>query len=279
MKRQLTQDLPLLEALGELSPGSSRTTLRSWVKQGRVQIDGQVALRTDLPTYRGQTLSVSPKGQFLPHNLRLLYEDKHILVIDKPSGLLSVATDYERKKTAHAILKFHYHPRIVHVVHRLDQDTSGVMLFALSEEARQRLKEAFEKHALERHYIAIVEGRLAEIKGKWESYLYEDEAYRVHSTSDSLVGEYALTHFEVLNANRKYSRLHVQLETGKKNQIRVHCRDAGHPVVGDKKYGAKSNPLKRLCLHSERIVLEHPITHKPMRFESPPPPEFAQLIE
>lgn len=278
MEYHVTESLPLLNILGLMAPDSSKSSQRSWIKVGRVTVDGRTAHRADLVVKAGQCVALQPKSKALPRHLRILYEDRYLVVIDKPKGLLSVATNFETEKTAHGLLKEHYHPHQVMVVHRLDQDTSGVMLFALSPEAFTGLKEDFRKHDLQRSYAAIVEGHLDEPKGSWTSYLHEDAVYRVHSSQDPTKGEKAITHYEVKGTSRRFSWLELTLETGKKNQIRIHCQDAGHSVVGDIKYGATGSPVKRLCLHAHLLAFKHPITKKPMSFTSPPPAEFYQLV-
>lgn len=267
----------LIDILAAMAPDSSKTTLRSWIKEKRVLVDGVIAKRADATIFPGQTVKVGAKVQLIGNQLPIIYEDAHLIAIDKPAGLLSVATAFEKGETAHAILKKHFHPRKVMVVHRLDQDTSGVMLFALSDEGYHGLKALFSKHEIERSYCAIVEGLLPNTSGTWESYLYEDSKYHVHSTTNPADGELAITHYLIEKASPKYSRLKVTLDTGKKNQIRVHCQDHGIPVVGDKKYGAATDPLKRLCLHAELLAFVHPVTGKNMKFTSPPPGAFDRL--
>lgn len=279
MKIKLTEDMLLLDALQRLAPDSSKTTLRSWIKQGRVFVEGIRASRPDLSVCCGQTVSLGVQPKRLPKGLSIIYQDQHLVAIDKPSGLLSVSTAFETEETAYALLKAHFKPQKVEVVHRLDQDTSGVMIFALSLKTRDVLKQIFEMHSLERLYIAVVEGYLEKASGTWESHLIEDPNYYVHSSQDLLVGKPAITHFRRIAGDARYTGLELTLETGRKNQIRVHCQDAGHPVVGDKKYGAKRNPLHRLCLHSHRISLVHPITGKKLVLVSPVPESFRSLIE
>lgn len=278
MKHIATSDQPLIEAIAKLSPESSKTTLRSWLKEGRITVDGQIVKIGSTPVLIGQEIVLGAKPRYIEGGIRIYHEDQHLVVIDKPAGLLSVATDYEKGKTAHGILKDHYRPKRVFVIHRLDQDTSGVMLFAFTEEARDRLKAIFEEHAIERVYFAIVEGQLKQHSGSWQSYLYEDDHYVVHSTIDPDKGQIAVTHYNVISSSKRSTAVKLKLETGRKNQIRVHCQDAGHPVMGDKKYGAATNPLKRLCLHAHILAFEHPITKKALRFESPIPEEFQKLI-
>lgn len=278
MKWTVTKPMSLLEALGYLSPKSSKTTLRSWIKDGRVVVDDDIVKVGTTIVYPDQVVSIGAKARFVEGEVNLLYEDRWIVVIDKPEGLLSVSTAFEKEDTAYAMLKRHYKPGQVHVVHRIDQDTSGVMTFARTEEARDKFKEMFEKHDLERAYTAIIEGSLDQTTGTWESYLYEDEAYVVHQTDDPAKGRVAITHYAQMGCNRKYAWLQLRLETGRKNQIRVHCQEAGHPIIGDKKYGAKTNPIKRLGLHAHLLGFKHPITGKQMRFESPLPEGFKKIM-
>lgn len=277
MKYEIQEDQTLLEALGKMSPDSTVTSLRSWVKEGRITVDGRLAKITSAKLHKGQLLVLNPKPAFAGV-LRIYYEDRDIVVIEKPMGLLSVATAFEKGDTAHAILKDHYRPGRVFVVHRLDQDTSGVMIFARSEEARDQLKVIFEAHDIERKYIAIVEGQVSPESGTWKSYIFEDDNYLVHTTTNTEKGQLAITHYEVLDTAKRYTGLSLTLETGRKNQIRVHCQEAGHSIVGDKKYGATTNPVKRLCLHAHLLAFKHPITKKPMYFESPIPEIFHTLV-
>lgn len=278
MKYTASSDIPILEALTQLSPQSSKNTLRSWIKEGRVQLDGVTLKNSSILVLKNQHITIAQRKKIVRHSLPILYEDKDLVVINKPSGLLSVSTAFEKGETAHAILKGHYHPKKIFVVHRLDQDTSGVMVFALNQEACDRLKDLFEVHKIERAYTAIVEGQLLVPKGTWQSYQVEDSQYRVHETEDETQGRIAITHFQVLASTKHYSRLELKLETGRKNQIRVHCQSAGHSVVGDKKYGAQTNPVKRLCLHAHLLAFQHPFSKKNLRFESDVPAEFYRLV-
>jgi 23S rRNA pseudouridine1911/1915/1917 synthase len=278
MKYIAAANIVLLEALSSICPDSSKTTLRSWIKEGRVKIDGELGLTANTLVIAGQTVTIGNRKRFLPGDIAILYEDADLVVIDKPSGLLSVATTFDKTQTAHAILKQHYPNKKVQVVHRIDQDTSGVMMFALSQEAYDKLKKDFEIHAIERAYTAIVEGKMVSSSGTWNSLLYEDANYVVHMTDDPSKGKQAITHYTVKNRSKFFSWLELNLETGRKNQIRVHCQVAGHPIVGDKKYGSSTNPIKRLCLHAHLLGFTHPITHKKLSFTSLPPREFYRII-
>ncbi len=277
MDFKATQDENILNILLKISPNSSKNTLRSWIKEGRVEVDGVPIKNSSVQVLKGQSISVGQKKKIVRSGVPILYEDSDLVIIDKPSGLLSVAAAYEKGETAFALLKAHYYPKKVYVVHRLDQDTSGVMVFALSQEACNQLKSLFEIHDIERAYTAVVEGAIQVEKGMWKSYQFEDKQYVVHETEDSEKGKLAITHFKKIKSSKKCSLLELKLETGRKNQIRVHCQSAGHPVVGDKKYGAQTNPLKRLCLHAHLLAFKHPFSKKECRFESKIPEKFLTL--
>lgn len=278
MKYQTTNEMWLIEALTLLSPKSSKATLKQWVEEGRVLVDGLIARKLQLQLKPGQVISLRAKVRYLDHGIRILYEDADVVVIEKPAGLLSVSTDFQKTHTAHAILKRSYKNRQVHVVHRLDQETSGVMLFALSEKGKEGMKDLFFRHDLVREYKAIVEGHLESQQGTWTSYLYEQPNYKVYVTNDTEKGQIAITHYVVENVSRRHSRVRLRLETGRKNQIRVQCQEAGHPVVGDRKYGAKSDLIKRLALHAYRLEFVHPVSQKKLAFVSPVPESFERLV-
>lgn len=269
MKYTTPHPITLLQALEQLSPESSKTTLRSWLKEERVYVDGKMAKLGNLPLTQGQTVELKAKPKMLAGSIKILFEDRHLVVVDKPTGILSVAAAYETVKTVHSFLKEKYRPNKVYVIHRLDQDTSGVMMFALSEKAYSKLKQMFERHDLQRGYIGIVEGQIEPPEGTWISYLYEDEQYYVHSSQDPQNGPKAITHYKTEFSSPKYSRVMFTLETGRKNQIRAQCQEAGHPIVGDKKYGSRHNPIKRMCLHAYLLSFKHPITMKNLKFVSP----------
>lgn len=278
MKLQVKEPISLIEALSILSPQSSKTTLKAWLKEGRVSVDGNPVQQIDLKLSAGQIVQLGARTKFMQGGIRILYDDKSLVIIDKPSGVLSVSTVFQKEETAHAYLKVKYRPKKVYVVHRLDQDTSGVMVFAFSEESNQGLKEIFKAHDIDRIYYAVVEGQMEKMSGSWQAYLYEDANYVVHTTQDKQKGELAITHYKVKKSTKQYSLLEIKLETGKKNQIRVHCQEAGHPVAGDKKYGALTDPFKRLGLHAHLLAFVHPITGKKISMTSPLPEVFQKVF-
>ena len=277
MKYKIPHQTTLFEALKLFIPQTSNNNLKDWIKLGRVTIDDLTVSDPRLIVFKDQMLELGAKKKFIKSEVSVIYEDSHLVAINKPIGLLSVATAFDKEETLFTFLKSHYYPKKVYVVHRLDQDTSGIMLFALSEKSFSKLKSIFAAHQIEREYKAIVEGKLSPSSGTWRSFLQEDKNYFVHSSSNPNQGEEAITHYEVDKISNKYSWLTLKLETGKKNQIRVHCSSAGHPVVGDKKYGAKTSPIKRLCLHAHTLNFDHPITGKRLKLSCPPPPEFDKL--
>ena len=277
MKYVTKKEQNILEALEEMFPDSSKSTLRSWIKEERIVLDGIIVKNSKLLLRKNQEINVEAKKKFLPYGIKVLYDDSHVAVIQKPAGLLSVSTDFETEFTVHAALKKYYYPKIPQVVHRLDQETSGLMIFALSEKAYKYFKTKFEKHEVEREYTAIVEGHFKDPEGVWSSYLYEDSNYVVHSTLNKEIGKLATTHYKVLGASKFHTWLDIKLETGRKNQIRAHARDAGHPIVGDKKYGATFQ-TKRLYLHAHQLTFEHPETGKMMVFKAPIPESFFSLV-
>jgi RluA family pseudouridine synthase len=219
----------------------------------------------------------------LPPGLEILYEDKDLLVIDKPAGLLTVGTATNTSRTAYWFLTDYVRKGAmksrnrVFVVHRLDQWTSGVLLFAKSEEIKLRLQAQWKE--TQKKYTAIVHGHLEKKEGVITSYLAENTAFVVYSTHDAAKGKLAHTAYKVLKETRRFSLLEIDLLTGKKNQIRVHLADEGHPIVGDRKYGKKNDGYKRLALHAKSISFKHPATGKQMTFESAQPSYFSKLLD
>ncbi|KAF0156227.1 MAG: 23S rRNA pseudouridine synthase [Syntrophaceae bacterium] len=207
--------------------------------------------------------------------MNLLYEDEHLIVIEKSAGLLSVASEKGNDETAFSILKSavkkNHDNAELHVVHRLDRDTSGVMMFAKSKEIQQKLQDNWDAVVTKRIYYALVEGCVKNMKGEIVSSLKENKSLKVYSSNTPGDGQKAITRYRVLKRNSRYSMLEVELKTGRKNQIRVHLQDIGHSIAGDKKYGATTNPLRRLALHAGTLEFTHPATGKCMHFETPIP--------
>ncbi len=222
-------------------------------------------------------------GKYLPRGLEILYEDRDILVVDKPAGLLTVGTETNKVKTAYYVLTDYVRKgslksrNRIFIVHRLDQGASGVLIFAKSEEAKYHLQAHWK--GTEKRYVAVVYGQLAQKEGMISSYLSENKAYVVYSTTDVKKGKLAHTAYKVLKETKQFSLLEINLLTGRKNQIRVHLADKGHPIVGDRKYGKTKDGYRRLALHSRSISFKHPTSGEQMTFEAKVPHYFNELIE
>jgi tRNA pseudouridine32 synthase/23S rRNA pseudouridine746 synthase/23S rRNA pseudouridine1911/1915/1917 synthase len=223
-----------------------------------------------------------PSKKYHPRGLSVLYEDHDILVVDKMCGLLTIGNDKVRENTAYYLLNEYVRRgnqksrTRVFIVHRLDRDTSGIIVFAKSENAKRYLQE--EWHGFEKKYYAVVRGTLREKEGVISSYLAENRAHKVYSVDDPKKGKLARTRYKVLRESKKYSLLEVDLLTGRKNQIRVHFSEKGCPVAGDKVYGGKEKGIKRLALHAASITILHPHTKEKMTFETEVPAYFKSLV-
>lgn len=276
MKFTCEETIPLLNGLRKLYPDSSRRTLQNWLKAGRFFIDGTVVKKENINLEAGQVLTAQetfarPRVPGVP----ILYEDRYLVAIDKPEGLLSTSLDDGGlKEHALGLLRKYYDTDQITAVHRIDRETSGALIFARGKESAEKLGQLFHDHNLKRRYFAILEGNIQEDSGTWECPLLELPNLNVVESPE---GKMAITHFEVYRRSAKYTYVHLTLETGKKHQIRAHCKRAGHPVVGDKRYGSTENPTKRLFLHAQLLELIHPFTGELLSIESPLPGSFQVL--
>lgn len=266
-------------------PDKSRNLIKNVLKNKQISVNGKATTKFDCPLKKGDTVKVSWSRNAVEepfHGIKIIHEDEHLIVIQKQAGILSISTDEEKENTAYSMLWDHVKSQKksnkIFVVHRLDRETSGVMLFAKTFEVKRQLQERWLKTILERTYLAVVEGKVEKEEGTIESYLKETRSLMVYSSDNPKSGQRSVTHYKVMNRNSQYSLLKVNLETGRKNQIRVHMKEIGHPIAGDKKYGAKTNPLKRLGLHAQVLSFTHPVTHEEMRFETKIPFEFKKLF-
>lgn len=263
----------------------SVTSIKELLKKRCICVNDQVVTRFDHPLKPNDIVCVGQKKDarygFEHSRVSLLYEDDFILVINKSSGLHSVDTTGKGVENAFSIMENYIRKRDsrkrLYIVHRLDRDTSGVMLFAKNREAQNKLVSNWNETIEERNYYAVVEGSPEPPCGTIDSYLYEDSHKVMHSTRDSTKGLRAVTHYETVCTNGRYSLLCVNLDTGRTNQIRVQMQSIGHPVVGDGKYGAEDDPLGRLGLHAGTIRFRHPIFHKMMSFRVEMPEEFESV--
>ncbi|MGH9424920.1 MAG: RluA family pseudouridine synthase, partial [Terriglobia bacterium] len=214
-------------------------------------------------------------------SVQIVFEDNDIIVVDKPEGLLTIATDKEKSRTLYARLFEHvkrkHPPEMLFIVHRLDREASGLLVFAKSETAKHQLQQQFKEHSAGRTYVAVTERRMTRNTCTIETYLAENRIHRCYSTQDRSKGKRAITHVKVLKRSPHRTLAEVQLETGRKHQIRVHLAEQGHPIVGDRAYGSLSNPIRRLALHAAKLTFKHPRTGKLLEFVSSPPALFASL--
>ncbi|OIO37590.1 MAG: hypothetical protein AUJ72_04250 [Candidatus Omnitrophica bacterium CG1_02_46_14] len=284
----VTENAPLLKTLLKAFPEYNRTKLKQILKYGSIAVNGKITTRHDHALKPGDKLKIQKKLN--PTNERpnllppfpIVYEDAWILVIEKPEGLLTVSTETIKTRTVYYELT-HYVTSIdltgkerIFIVHRLDRDASGLLIFAKDEKTKVALQENWD-HA-EKKYYAVVEGTPKILRDKIESNLVEDKFRRVYSTGNTRLSKYAATEYEVMKTTGRYSLLDVKLLTGRKNQIRVHLADIGHPIVGDEKYGSTINPAGRLGLHAYQLSFEHPVTKEKLVFKSALPIKLQKLI-
>ena len=275
----------LLEFLLETFSGQSRNSVKSLLSSHRVTIDGAPVTQFNFKLYPGDTVIISstPIRKKTRSNLPIIYEDDEIIVIDKPSGLLSVASDNEKGSTAYRMVSDYMQQKDKHnrifVVHRLDEDTSGVLMFAKNVKIQQDLQNNWNDIVSKRGYFAIVEGHLTNKSGTIKTYLKKNAQNLMYSSRKPGDGQLSITHYKVMKESKDYSLLDVNIDTGRKNQIRVHLGEMGHYVIGDDKYGNPSNPLKRLGLHAYCLEFKHPNTGKKMKFTSKMPTEFDSLFK
>ncbi len=254
------------------------------LSQGRVSVNGDPCAVASRGILSGDVVEIGARTApaRIAGGLKVLYEDADLFIVHKPAGLLTVATLDERDRTAYAYLRqylrIHNPTQKLYIVHRLDKLASGVLVFAKSERVQSLLQDVFSRHDIERKYWAIVEGRVRKERGTIRSRLAEDRSMRMHSTEDGRKGKAAVTHFRVLERLPDLTVLEVTLETGRKNQIRVHLSEMGHPIAGDRAYGSTRNPLGRLGLHAFHLGFTHPARGTPMAFTTDPPPEFRRYI-
>ena len=275
----------LLDYLFAVMPERKRTTVKDYLKHRQVMVGENVVTQFNQPLEPGDEVKVNTTREFQTFSnprLKIVYEDDDIIVVNKGYGLLSMGTDRIKEGTAYSILREYLKrkdPRNkLFIVHRLDRDTSGLMMFAKSAEVKDAMQHNWNNMVLERKYIAIVEGTLEPEEGEVRSYLAENSVHEVYSTNNPEEGQLAVTYYKTLKTRRPYSMVELSLATGRKNQIRVHMKESGHPIVGDRRYGAKSSPIHRLCLHARTLRFVHPITRKDMNFTSPLPAGFYRLV-
>jgi len=275
----------LLEFLMGQLPDTSRTRVKELLAHN-VYVNGRRTTQFDFPLQKGMTVSIeksSGKDRLRPHDLDIVYEDHHLLVINKHEGLLS-NSKFPNDRTVISVLNQYLEATRqrchAHIVHRLDRDTSGLMVVSKSKEVSRRFEEDWKGYVYDRRYMAVAWGHIEPAKGEIKSWLTDGEFCVLSSPTDN-GGKLAVTHYEVRQTSRRYSLVELRLDTGRRNQIRVHLRELKHPVVHDPMYGYKDDisPVNRLCLHAYKLCFKHPVTGKRMTFETPLPTAFARLME
>lgn len=275
----------LLEFLLAAMPDRKRTTVKDFLKHNQVMAGRTVTRQWDLELQPGDVVSVNTTREFQTFRnprLSIVYEDDAIIVVNKGYGLLSMGTDRKHEGTAYWLLRDYVKrqdPRNkLFIVHRLDQQTSGLMVFARTVEAKEGLQHNWNNMVLDRRYVAVVEGAPEPAEGEVRSFLAENQAHEVYVTENPREGKEALTRYKTLRTRGKYSLVELSLETGRKNQIRVHMQQLGTPISGDRRYGGSASPIHRLALHARTLRFIHPITRRDMNFSTPVPAAFLTLL-
>ena len=302
----------LLQSLFEILPCLSRTGVKNLLSKGQVLVNGECKTAFDQPLKAGDKLTILPKGISIARSIRedardtvtkagvkILFEDENYMVVDKPSGMLTVATGKE-KDTLYSLLNAYVKVNArmqrkedliagvrpdrstakIWIVHRIDRGTSGVLVFAKNERAKDILQSKWKDLVAERKYVAWLEGTVEKDQGAIQSWLVENPKSLKMNCYENEVkdGQLAITHYKVLSRSKHYTEVEFQLETGRKNQIRVHASyDLDHPIAGDEKYGAETSPIKRLALHAATLVFRNPFSGKMVRCASPVPESFERF--
>ena len=285
LRFEVENEAELLVFLLEKLPQKSRNDVKVLLRDKKVFIDGEAISQFNHLLKPGHQVEIrweKPAEEIKIRGLKIVFEDDYLIVIDKEAGVLSIATEKQKENTAYSVLSDYVKKQDpanrIFVVHRLDKDTSGIMMYAKSQRIQKALQEKWNDNILERTYLAVVEGKPEKPVGKVISYLVESKALIMYSSQNPELGQKAVTYYEVTKTSKKHSLLQVNLETGRKNQIRVHMQDLGHPIIGDEKYGAATNPIKRLGLHAWVLAFKHPVNGEEMRFETEMPNVFLGLF-
>jgi len=282
----VNRDGKLLEWLLENVKGLSKSKIKQTLQGRGIKVESKVITKFDYPVSPGMKISVSRTKRnndiFKSRYVKIVYEDRYLVVVEKNIGILSMAAGHSTLNVKTVLDDYFKKSRqkcTAHVVHRLDRDTSGLMIYAKDKQTEMLLEQDWHHIVYDRRYVAVVSGVVEAPEGTITNWLKDNKAYITYSSPVDNGGKYAVTHFHVLGQNNDYSLVEYKLETGRKNQIRVHSADMGYPVCGDIKYGNGDDPIGRLCLHAYVLCFYHPITHAPMTFETPIPTSFRKLIK
>ena len=275
MRRE--EDIDLIKYLSSL--GYAKNKAKTYVRLGFVKVNGREIKKLPYLLKKNDEVKIT-KDKEKQYDIHIVYEDDNYLVVDKEAGLLTISTSNQMKKEEDTLYKrvrayLNQKREYAFIVNRIDKETSGLVIFVKNEALKEQLQKNWNAIVTKRSYIAIVPGIITK-KGHIDNYLYEDKMTFTHSTK--VGGKRAITDYVPIKNNHQYTMLNVEIKTGRKNQIRVHLKELGYPILGDKKYGSKLNPLKRLALHHDKISLIDPITHKELTFTSIVPKEFYDLL-
>lgn len=286
------RDSALLRYMYENMQGQSRSAVKAYLTRGQVTVNGQSTTAFDYPVHKGDRIMIHDKGIMVKKRggekdtrVKIVFEDDWLIVVDKRSGVLSMSTGRPGETTAYSLLS-DYVKRVygkdskIFIVHRIDRETSGLIIFSKDEKTKHALQENWNSSVLERKYCAILEGRPPENQGTVHSWLSENpKSLKVTSSPTDDGGKESVTHYRVLSHGKHYSLVEFELETGRKHQIRVHSALLGCPVTGDRRYGAADNPAGRIALHARSIVFRHPVTGKVMSFDTGLPNIFKAVMK
>lgn len=282
----VNEETTLMPFLMSSMPERKRTSIKELLRHNQVAVNGTPISQFNSVLNPGDEVKVNLTREwrvFYNRRLKIVYEDDDIIVVNKGYGLLSMGNDKVKDGTAYSILREYVkweNPRNkIFIIHRLDRDTSGLMMFAKTIEAKETMQHNWNNMVLNRKYLAVVEGKVEPADGVVRSYLAENSEHEVYSTPDSSKGQLAVTRYRTLSSKNGYSLMEVELDTGRKNQIRVHMKELGHPIAGDRRYGASSSPIHRLALHAQTLRFVHPVTRKEMSFTTHVPSGFAKMVK
>ena len=277
--------MPLLEWLMQ-NVNQSRNKIKATLQGRGIKVNGKTVSQFDFQLQPGMKVAVSKtkrnQSAFKSRYVKIVYEDRWLIVIEKAEGILSMAGGHSSLNVKSVLDDYFHKSRQkcrAHVVHRLDRDTSGLMVYAKDMDTEQVLEKNWHDIVYDRRYVAVCSGEIVENEGTVANWLKDNKAYVTYSSPVDNGGKYAVTHWHVLDRTTEHSLVEFKLETGRKNQIRVHSADMGHPVCGDPKYGNGDDPLHRLCLHAWLLCFTHPVTGQPMEFETPVPVAFRKMFK
>lgn len=264
----------------------SRSKIKATLQGRGIKVNGKAVTQFDFPVAKGTKIDVSKtkrnNDKLKSRYVKIVYEDQYLVVIEKNIGILSMAAGHKSLNVKAVLDDYFKKSRqrcTAHVVHRLDRDTSGLMIYAKDMETEQILEHNWHDIVFDRRYVAVLSGEMEEDEGTIENWLKDNKAYVTYSSPVDNGGKYAITHFRTLDRTTEHSLVEFKLETGRKNQIRVHSADMNHPVCGDVKYGNGDDPIHRLCLHAYMLCFYHPVTHQPMEFQTMIPAQFRHIFK